>query len=965
MHAWSPSLHPRTTPPPKSFTKLEQSFYEYDREHSRIQLIERSIMAQEHYRQQKNQEQYKKTRLATQAYRALNNAYTMPENSSIRGQHNQQQQQLGINHNNTIISPSKRKIRINDHLSSDETKSIKRSIKHVNHMRKHAKKIEAAERATQHLLAVNKRKKEVERLLDQLTAQSNSEELKTNQKETKATRKNVNMDLNSVQMHREQCQLQLSTIIDTKDLLKNFELTPPELLSGVNGKILDTEKAFSQVSKWAEKAMETNKSLLLFAANTKNILEDQIEEISSNVDILNNNIAKLKNDKLNLANAISKLKRELSETINKIKSLDKMIINYKNKIKFMENEFNIRTKALNDELVLLKNEIKNLSSQLHIIQMERDELLLQTATMKKNIRKLEVNLADTLQELSVVKRKNDGLIIERDKLLLKLKDKDETIMKHENSINDLNTEIIHINNQMNNMEAKFLKEKEMMIEKHTSEMKEVQNNFKKYKKESETTINTLQKEIQLSKDQMARDAERLKKQKEQASKLAEEKERAKVLAKKQEDALKKALYRPPVSTTGTQAPEGNERQLEEERLKKIKEKERLNSIRLTRLKKERFNMLMNDKESLQLIIKNINTDHQIELKKQKEYYIKMNEKKPSKDLGIQTPIELLNDARNHMNKNQLSECLKNERLAKIVVQKWLSESVSKIFLNDNDLKHVMNKIDFNRKGPATHLLKLIRLQTDRRLLLSNIILKDVNRHHQYNNINSSFIKLKCHRLIENSNWYLKEEEKKNKGAIKIISKYKSKLIHQNVVHEQELLELELRVLREESTSSTTQAKTYKSIAELIRQTTNMIENVQQRRLGGRKEYKNQPETQQRMNEVQKLNTDHHSPVLFQSPVTPVTPPTPPTHTVATPPIMSKEDMKEYDQMKALGQQCARWMLLIEKRLPMLLASSDRKRKEIGRLNKKNQMKRSTHSASNVGYEDQMRQIKVMADTMDA
>ena len=149
-------------------------------------------------------------------------------------------------------------------------------------------------------------------------------------------------------MHREQCQLQLSTIIDTKDLLKNFELTPPELLSGVNGKILDTEKAFSQVSKWAEKAMETNKSLLLFAANTKNILEDQIEEISSNVDILNNNIAKLKNDKLNLANAISKLKRELSETINKIKSLDKMIINYKNKIKFMENEFNIRTKALND-----------------------------------------------------------------------------------------------------------------------------------------------------------------------------------------------------------------------------------------------------------------------------------------------------------------------------------------------------------------------------------------------------------------------------------------------------------------------------------------------------------------------------------------------------------------------------------------------------------------------------------------
>ena len=78
--------------------------------------------------------------------------------------------------------------------------------------------------------------------------------------------------------------------------------------------------------------------------------------------------------------------------------------------------------------------------------------------------------------------------------------------------------------------------------------------------------------------------------------------------------------------------------------------------------------------------------------------------------------------------------------------------------------------------------------------------------------------------------------------------------------------------------------------------------------------------------------------------------------------ISKEDRKEYQQMQTLGEHCARWMLLIEKKLPQLLQASGRCRKDIGALRRSPlSPTKISHDVKNVGYHDQMRQMKQGSD----
>jgi len=164
MHAWrGPNHHPRSTPPPNqqtnrftpiNKTRLTQSFAEFDREHLRVALLERSILAAQTHRQHQLSRELHHQRTATNAYRQMENQqhYISP---TMRNTNNR--------------SPNKR-MKIVDHLSTEETvggaSNVKEGMKEVIRMKKHAAEIEQAEKATRHLLAVNKRKKEVERLLD-------------------------------------------------------------------------------------------------------------------------------------------------------------------------------------------------------------------------------------------------------------------------------------------------------------------------------------------------------------------------------------------------------------------------------------------------------------------------------------------------------------------------------------------------------------------------------------------------------------------------------------------------------------------------------------------------------------------------------------------------------------------------------------------------------------------------------
>ena len=164
MHAWrGPNHHPRSTPPPNqqtnrftpiNKTRLTQSFAEFDREHLRVALLERSILAAQTHRQHQLSREAHHQRTATNAYRQMEN---------------QQHYKSPTMRNNNNRSPNKR-MKIVDHLSTEETvggaSNVKEGMKEVIRMKKHAAEIEQAEKATRHLLAVNKRKKEVERLLD-------------------------------------------------------------------------------------------------------------------------------------------------------------------------------------------------------------------------------------------------------------------------------------------------------------------------------------------------------------------------------------------------------------------------------------------------------------------------------------------------------------------------------------------------------------------------------------------------------------------------------------------------------------------------------------------------------------------------------------------------------------------------------------------------------------------------------
>jgi chromosome segregation ATPase len=254
------------------------------------------------------------------------------------------------------------------------------------------------------LLAVNRRKKEVERLLFQLESFSDPKELTQNQKDAKTTRQAVKFDLTSMQQSREQSDLELSSIVDNKDLLKNFQLEAPPM---EGGKIVDPIKAYAAVALWSQKAMATNKSLLLFAANTKDMLEDQLSQVEDKLNLSNQTIVLLKKEEQRLKNEISVLKRHINEFQIKLKNLVQRIESMTSRIKTMENEFKVRTNALRDEITGMKKELNAMSHQLHLVTVERDALSVQVTAMEQQIRQLEVNLAKAIQELQVMHLKYD------------------------------------------------------------------------------------------------------------------------------------------------------------------------------------------------------------------------------------------------------------------------------------------------------------------------------------------------------------------------------------------------------------------------------------------------------------------------------------------------------------------------------------------------------------------------------
>ena len=114
--------------------------------------------------------------------------------------------------------------------------------------------------------------------------------------------------------------------------------------------------------------MQTNQSLLQFAQNTKNMLEEDIMSLEEQIEDILNEKKRLIQKTKELEVIIIKLKRELLDLKERCKKMEDKLQASIVRMKKMEQEFKIRTKALRDELKALQLELSNVSAQLHMVE---------------------------------------------------------------------------------------------------------------------------------------------------------------------------------------------------------------------------------------------------------------------------------------------------------------------------------------------------------------------------------------------------------------------------------------------------------------------------------------------------------------------------------------------------------------------------------------------------------------------
>ena len=934
MHAWHPHHDPRSTPPPKSKTKLAASFEEFDREHMRIKLIERSILKAQATRQDRLTEEAQARTLATKAHHAIEAHHN--QLSPVRGGHSPVRGG-SRRQNHHSRSPNRRKIRLLDHLSKEETLSIEMGLKEVVRMRKHAEEIEKAEIATRHLLAVNKNKKKVEMLLDELTAASDPLQLLEDKKNARSTRGTVESNLDQVQYSREQADLALQTVLISKDGLQNFILeAPPDLSAmgsssgdGGSKKIQNPTTLWASVSQWQEKAMLTNQKLMAFCSDTKSMLESDILNIEEKLEKLNKKYELLLKKMKEKQDEIDRLNRELHEVRQKIKKVEQKFINIQTRMKRMESEFEIRTTSLRDEIKKLQTELSKLSSQLHLVTTERDELKVRELELRNNIVKLELECSQHLQKVKEMKRKCDQLEIQ-----IKTKEEELKITKEkhaeekasmESQITDLMSQLKHAQSQLKSMEKKY-----------KDEITVLQKEMKEQKEKSAQEIKLLSQKLKASVDQIAADKERLKRAANEQQELAKK-------AKEEEEAKKKLdIARKAEAKVAQEQAEIQAKKLANA-LKRVPTKE---STTQTDIEKEVSEATLQDRN--QMIAEDLNSEriervwtrtegekkliH--ELAKQKEELLLQYNSKMTTDTGIQTPIELLNALRSELDHDEIEKISNTENLARKVLNKWMRNAIAKIFLTDKDLIQLMPRLDFERNGPAADLLKHLRQKGQRAVALSHVVLRAVNRVSLRDRQRKGILFLSTNCNMEKMRVTLQLQMKENEENVNILKQYTVHAKNQKLMHNHEIHETELRVLREESMSSDNQAKTLKSVAELVRQVSNTMEIVRDNIHLSTTEEKEQQGKDARVewSSNDKISTSMHT-----------------TCNV-------KKNIKLQETMLKLGESCARWMLLIERRLPKLQVSGERAKSEISRLRREGPMKQ-VKNVKRVGLHDEMKKMK--------
>ena len=302
----------------------------------------------------------------------------------------------------------------------------------------------------------------------------------------------------------------------------------------------------------------------------------------------------------------------------------------------------------------------------------------------------------------------------------------------------------------------------------------------------------------------------------------------------------------------------------------------------------------------QMVIRARERGRQQELEKELERRLAV-QQKTTTTLACQTPAEFLKASQQSLDDKELDEIMQNEQLARNVLKEWMRKAVQTIFLDDEYLAQIMERLDFDRKGPAPDLLRRLRERQLRNTALSKSVLKRFGEIVSREKIKQSFWRLKLNFHISRAEDTCQELEASAARRAERVRRLRLRIEEMEAAHARECHDYKVAQLREEVMSSSEQAKVYKSISQLIAQVQLFVQQSKENILR-RKQVDGRPEQED---------------VLFEGSV-------------------GDGDglKKSLDLASALGAQCQRWVQLVDHKLPVLTKQAERCRIDIGNMQRK-------------------------------
>lgn len=855
----------RNTPPPNHRSILKQSFKEFDREHLRIELLERSLLA----RYAKDEESRRKQ---VQRNGTLSDAYHISQQHRYVSEKMQSQK---IQRNSNPLE-----IQI---LGKEKVQSLQRSAKRVQQMRKYHEEMEQAERVTKQIFEIHKAKKRVSMLLCDLDAPISE----TRAKEKSRAKQSVELKLDYTLKLKEDADSELRQSLLTKDSLSEFVLEPPpdflnsDESSGAK-KRQNPKEIMQAAEDWQKKAIANNVKLLRFINMLRDDSEKKMLELESKIEDADKKRVAAEKRVKKLEQEILSMHRQVSDMQTRVKQVEAKRLALHEKLESAQAAFTIRTAALRTQITDLEKQEQSIRSQLHITETERDNAQKAHAAAEARRGETEAQLKSVTKELKHVRRAEASLKIQLQTVKQEFENEREEHSQEkarlEQAVADEQARLKLAQAEVKRVELqakKDLEEQATRYEAQVHQLKTVVQSETERAEEAERRNHSLKRELSEERDRVAAVEDKAKASE---AKRLENEEIARIQAEEAARRLAAAQWRPNLVEIGTQTDKVEPTKI----ITVLPNREVPVDVELERqlmLQEDRDATCQREKDRIDTISNEFKTHLKCRLEE-----LRGSLEKSAKDAVCQTPLEFLKSQQQSLENKDLQSIIQDERLARKVLKRWMRKAVLKIFLADDELSKLINKLDFDREGPAPDLLRLLRKQQIKNTRFAKSILRHCGNVVSRERVKTAFDRLKVNFLVGRAEDSCIKYQKAAARRADRASRLQSRIEAMKTLHEHETHDLQLGQLREAAMSSSEQAKTLKSISTLIVQVSEFVKYSK-------------------------------AALLYQIPRDRPD---------------NKDDLKRCLALAAsLGEQCGRWMILIEKRLPALNAQSERVRTDIG------------------------------------